>query len=58
MLPTLGNVLGAVNQLVDVYRTFGTLVGAIGIVIAALFTSTVLLMSVDDRSQELALLLG
>ncbi|HEV2519199.1 MAG TPA: ABC transporter permease [Thermoplasmata archaeon] len=53
---TLGNILGAVNDVVNVYRTFGTLVGAIGIAIAALFTSTVLLMSVDDRSQELAVL--
>ncbi|MCI4358212.1 MAG: ABC transporter permease [Thermoplasmata archaeon] len=53
---TLGNILGAVDSLVNVYRTFGTLVGAIGVVIAALFTSTVLLMSVDDRSQEIALL--
>ncbi len=53
---TIGNVLGAVNSAVEVYRTFGTLVGAIGVAIAALFTSSVLLMSVDDRSHELALL--
>jgi putative ABC transport system permease protein len=53
---TIGNVLGAVNAAVEVYRTFGSLVGAIGVAIAALFTSSVLLMSVDDRSHELALL--
>jgi putative ABC transport system permease protein len=53
---TLGNVLGAVQHLVDLYRTFGALVGAIGILVATLFTSTVLLMSVEDRSRELALL--
>lgn len=53
---TLGNVLGAVQHVVDLYRTFGTLVGAIGILVATLFTATVLLMSVEDRSRELALL--
>lgn len=53
---TLGNVLGAVNHIVDLYRTFGTLIGAIGVAIAVLFTSTVLLMSVEDRSREIALL--
>lgn len=51
---TLGNVLGAIQQVVDLYRTFGTLIGAIGIAVATLFTSTVLLMSVDDRSREIA----
>lgn len=53
---TLGNVLGAIQHVVDLYRTFGTLVGLIGILVATLFTSTVLLMSVEDRSRELALL--
>ena len=53
---TLANILGAIQQVVNLYRTFGTLVGAIGIVVAALFTTTVLQMSVDDRSRELALL--
>jgi putative ABC transport system permease protein len=53
---TLGNVLGAVQHVVDLYRTFGTLVGLIGILVATLFTATVLLMSVEDRSRELALL--
>ncbi|MGC2035924.1 MAG: FtsX-like permease family protein [Thermoplasmata archaeon] len=52
---TLANVLGAVEQAVNLYRTFGTLIGVIGLVVAALFTTTVLLMSVDDRSQEIAL---
>ncbi len=53
---TLGNILGAVQSVVDLYRTFGTLIGLIGVVVAVLFTTTVLLMSVDDRSRELALL--
>jgi putative ABC transport system permease protein len=53
---TLANILGAIQQVVNLYRTFGTLIGAIGIVVAALFTTTVLQMSVDDRSRELALL--
>ncbi len=53
---TLGNILGAVQSVVDLYRTFGTLIGVIGVVVAVLFTTTVLLMSVDDRSRELALL--
>ncbi|MGI0133053.1 MAG: ABC transporter permease [Thermoplasmata archaeon] len=53
---TVGNILGAVNSVVDLYRTFGTLIGLIGVAIATLFTTTILLMSVDDRSQELALL--
>ena len=53
---TLGNVLGAIQHVVDLYRTFGTLVGLIGLLVATLFTATVLLMSVEDRSRELALL--
>lgn len=53
---TLGEVLGTIQQVVSVYRTFGTLIGAIGIVVAALFATTVLQMSVDDRSREIALL--
>lgn len=53
---TLGNVLGAIQHVIDLYRTFGTLVGLIGILVATLFTATVLLMSVEDRSRELALL--
>jgi putative ABC transport system permease protein len=53
---TLADVLGEFQQVVDLYRTFGTLIGAIGVVVAVLFTSTVLLMSVDDRSKEIALL--
>ncbi len=40
----------------SVYRTFGVLIAAIGLVVAALFTTTILQMSVDDRSRELALL--
>lgn len=53
---TIGNVLGAVQSVIDLYRTFGTLIGLIGVIVATLFTTTVLLMSVDDRSRELALL--
>jgi putative ABC transport system permease protein len=53
---TLGDILGAINSVVNLYRTFGELVGAIGVVVATLFTSTILLMSVDDRSREIALL--
>lgn len=53
---TIGNVLGAIQSAVDLYRTFGVIIGAIGLVVATLFTTTVLLMSVDDRSREIALL--
>lgn len=53
---TIGNILGAIQQAVDLYRTFGAFIGVIGLVVATLFTTTVLLMSVDDRSKELALL--
>lgn len=53
---TLASILGAIQHVVNLYRTFGELIGAIGIVVAALFTTTVLQMSVDDRSRELALL--
>lgn len=51
---TIGNILGAVQEAVNLYRTFGTLVGVLGLVVATLFTTTVLLMSVDDRSREIA----
>ncbi len=53
---TLAQILGEIQHVVDVYRTFGVLIGAIGLVVAALFTTTVLQMSVDDRSRELAVL--
>lgn len=53
---TLGNILGAIQHIIDLYRTFGTLVGLIGILVATLFTATVLLMSVEDRTREIALL--
>jgi putative ABC transport system permease protein len=53
---TLSDVLGAIQSVVNLYRTFGVLIGVIGIVVAALFATTVLQMSVDDRSRELALL--
>ncbi len=53
---TLSQILGAIQHVVDLYRTFGTLIGLIGLVVAALFATTVLQMSVDDRSRELALL--
>jgi putative ABC transport system permease protein len=53
---TLASILGAIQHVVNLYRTFGELIGLIGIVVAALFATTVLQMSVDDRSRELALL--
>ncbi|MFI5412990.1 MAG: ABC transporter permease [Candidatus Lutacidiplasmatales archaeon] len=53
---TLSNILGAIQHVVNLYRTFGELIGIIGVVVAALFATTVLQMSVDDRSRELALL--
>jgi putative ABC transport system permease protein len=53
---TLSDILGAVQHVVDLYRTFGELIGAIGLVVAALFTTTIVQMSVDDRSREIALL--
>ncbi len=53
---TLTAILGELQHVENVYRTFGTLIGAVGLVIATLFTTTVLQMSVDDRSRELALL--
>ncbi|MGD0718282.1 MAG: ABC transporter permease [Thermoplasmata archaeon] len=52
---TLQSILGAVQGAITLYRTFGEIVGAIGLVVAALFTTTVVLMSVDDRSREIAL---
>lgn len=53
---TLADLLGEIQHVVNVYRTFGVLIGIIGVVVAALFTTTILQMSVDDRSRELALL--
>ncbi|MCI4364076.1 MAG: ABC transporter permease [Thermoplasmata archaeon] len=53
---SVNDVLGAVQSAVNLYRTFGTLIGAVAILVAFLFTTTVLLMSVDDRSREIALL--
>jgi putative ABC transport system permease protein len=53
---TVNDVLGAVQSAVNLYRTFGTLIGAVALLVAFLFTTTVLLMSVDDRSREIALL--
>ncbi len=53
---TLSDILGSIQNVVNVYRTFGELIGAIGLVVAALFTTTILQMSVDDRSREIAVL--
>jgi putative ABC transport system permease protein len=53
---TLASILGAIQHVVNLYRTFGDLIGVIGIVVSALFATTVLQMSVDDRSREIALL--
>jgi putative ABC transport system permease protein len=52
---SLGNILGAVEQGVSLYRTFGTLIGLVGVVVATLFTTTVLAISVDERSREIAI---
>lgn len=52
---TLQSILGAVQDAVNLYRTFGEIIATIAIVVAALFTTTVLLMSVDDRSGEIAI---
>lgn len=52
---TLGDILSAVQQAISLYRTFGTMISTVGLVVATLFATTVLLMSVDDRSRELAL---
>jgi putative ABC transport system permease protein len=56
LVVTLADILTEVQHEVNVYRTFGILIGAIGLVVAALFATTILQMSVDDRSRELALL--
>jgi len=53
---TLADILSDIQHVVNVYRTFGELIAAIGLAVAALFTTTILQMSVDDRSRELALL--
>jgi putative ABC transport system permease protein len=53
---TLSDILGSIQHVVNLYQTFGTLIGVIGVVVAVLFATTVLQMSVDDRSRELALL--
>jgi len=53
---TTQQLLGAIQHVINLYRTFGDIIGVIGIVVAALFATTVLQMSVDDRSRELALL--
>ncbi len=53
---TLADILGEIQSVVNVYRTFGEIIGIIGVVVAALFATTVLQMSVDDRSREFALL--
>ena len=53
---TLSNILGAVASAVALYRTFGEVIGVVGVIVATLFTTTVLLMSVDDRSREIAVL--
>ncbi|MCI4323637.1 MAG: FtsX-like permease family protein [Thermoplasmata archaeon] len=53
---SINDILGAVQNAISLYRTFGDLVGLIGIVVAILFATTVLVMSVDDRSSEIAIL--
>ncbi len=56
LVVTLAEILTEIQHEVSVYRTFGVLIGAIGLAVAALLTTTILQMSVDDRSRELALL--
>ena len=51
---TIGAILGAVQGVVNLYRTFGDIIAVLALVVASLFTTTVLLMSVDDRSNEIA----
>ncbi len=53
---TLTDILTQVQDAISLYRTFGTLVGLAGLAVAILFATTVLLLSVEDRSRELALL--
>lgn len=53
---TVADILGEVASSIELYRTFGEVVGIIGVVVATLFTTTILQMSVDDRSREIALL--
>ncbi len=53
---TLSDILGAIQSEINLYSVFGELVGATGLVVATLFTTTVLLMSVDDRRKEIAIL--
>ncbi|MGI0053484.1 MAG: ABC transporter permease, partial [Thermoplasmata archaeon] len=55
-LITVADILGEIQNEVGLYRTFGTLIAAVGIVVAGLFATTVLVMSVDDRAREMALL--
>ncbi len=51
---TIGAILGAMQGVVNLYRTFGDIIAVLALVVAFLFTTTVLLMSVDDRSNEIA----
>ncbi len=53
---TLADILGSIQSEINLYSVFGELVGATGLVVATLFTTTVLLMSVDDRRKEIAIL--
>ncbi len=53
---TLSQLLSEIQHVVNVYRTFGYLIAAIGLAVATLFATTILQMSVDDRSREMALL--
>ncbi|MGI0140132.1 MAG: ABC transporter permease [Thermoplasmata archaeon] len=51
---TIQAILGAIQDAVNLYQIFGEIIAVIAVVVAALFTTTVLLMSVDDRSNEIA----
>ena len=52
---TIQSLLGAIQDAVNLYRTFGDIIAVIAVVVAGLFATTVLLMSVDDRSNEIAI---
>ncbi len=52
----INEILTTIESTVSLYESFGALVGAIGVIVALLFTGAVLWMSVDDRSREIAVL--
>jgi putative ABC transport system permease protein len=53
---SINDILGSIQSELNLYSVFGELVGGTGLVVATLFTTTVLLMSVTDRRKEIAIL--